>query len=559
MSLTETKNAVAAGDFSEWQKGFAPISRRSALRRTRFFAFVPLGKVLAIAVVAMTWERAAAQDADPSSSVATAGGVASDGHQALVKDTPEKLLAAIQLPALWQHLSDFQTIADQHPDPAGHGNRDTGTAGYRASVDYVVYLMKQAGYKVTIQTYTYGMTQVIRTPQLSLGGRNYSVEQDWMVARLSGGGTVTAPVRPVTGSGSGCSAEEFTTFPPGDIALLQRGACAYDAQVANAEQAGASAVILFDPQSEPEARGKPDRAIEGSRMRLPRLNRQAKIPVVAVASPALATDLLGRIAAGEAPVARLEIRTQRRTGVDYNVIADSPYGDPDRVVVVEAHLDSIFGPGILDNASGSTTILEIALQMSRTPTRNQLRYIWFGGEEIGLLGSAYYTTHLTQSELARIAFDIDVDVTATPNYDYLVADPKFAFNVKRFPPNVVPESKPGNQLFTDYFSSRGVPSRSAPFGNDGTDSNSFSLIGIPNTGILTRQDCCKGPQEVALWGGFLGNYEGNIPSFDGGCVDRPNLYCDNLSNNDPAVLELASKATAYVTLQLANHPFAAAK
>ena len=529
------------------------------MRRTRFFTFVPLGKVLAIAVVAMTWERAAAQDAAPSSSVATAGGVASDGRQALVKDTPEKLLAAIQLSALWQHLSDFQTIADQHPDPAGHGNRDTGTAGYRASVDYVANLMKQAGYKVTIQSYTYNVPEIIEVPQLSVGDRSYLVEQDWVVARLSGGGAVTAPVRPVTGSGSGCSAEEFATFPLGDIALLQRGACAYDAQVANAEQAGASAVILYDPRSRPEARGKPDRAIEGSAMQRPRLNRQTKIPVVAVASPALANDLLGRTAASEAPVAHLEIHTQRRTGVDYNVIADSPYGDPDHVVVVDAHLDSIFGPGILDNASGSSTILEIALQMSRTPTRNQLRYIWFGGEEIDLLGSAYYTTHLTQAGRARIAFDIDVDVTATPNYDYLVADPRFAFNVKRFPPNVVPESEPGNQSFADYFASRSVPSRAAPFGNDGTDSNSFSLIGIPNTGILTQQDCCKGPEEVALWGGFLGNYEGKIPSFDGGCVDRPNHYCDDLSNNDPAVLELVSKATAYVTFQLANHPFAVAK
>ncbi len=529
------------------------------MKRARFFSCVVLGQVLAIAVVAMAGENAASQVAIPPGLVATNGEPAPNDRQAPVQDTPEKLLAAIQLPALWQHLSDFQTIADQHPDQNGHGNRDTGTAGYRASVDYVANLMTQAGYKVTIQSYTYSTPQIIAVPQFSLVGRNYSVEQDWVVARLSGGGAISAKVRPVTGSGTGCSAEEFATFPSGAIALLKRGACAYDTQVANAEQAGASAVILFDPQSEPEARGKPDRGIEGSRMQLPRLYRQANIAVVAIASPALATDLLGRIAGGEAPAAHLEIRTEIKSGADYNVIADSSSGDPDHVVVVEAHLDSIFGAGMLDNASGSTTILEIALRMASTPTLNQLRYIWFGGEEIGLLGSAYYTTHLTQAERDRIAFDIDADVTATPNFDYEVADPKFAFNVNRFPPNVVPESKPGNQLFEDYFSSRGVPSRSAPFGNDGTDSNSFSLIGIPNTGILTRQDCCKGPQEVALWGGFLGNYEGNIPSFDGGCVDRPNLYCDSLSNNDPAVLELASKATAYVTFQLANHPFAAAK
>jgi hypothetical protein len=273
----------------------------------------------------------------------------------------------------------------------------------------------------------------------------------------------------------------------------------------------------------------------------------------------MAADLLGRFAAGESPVVHLDIRLQAKSGVDYNVIADSPYGDPNHVVVVDAHLDSIFGPGMLDNASGSATILEIALQMSGTPTLNKLRYIWFGGEEIGLLGSAYYTSHLTSEERSLIAFDIDADVTATPNFDYEIADPRFGYNVNQFPPNVVPDSQIGNQFFADYFSSVGVPSQSAPFGNTGTDSNSFALIGIPDTGILTRQDCCKGPDEVALWGGYLGNYEGNIPSYDGGCVDRPNLWCDDLSNNDPAVLTLASRATAYVTFQLANYTFGAGK
>src|SRR5256714_4063739 len=527
------------------------------MKRARFFNCVV--SVLAIAVVTMTGENAVSQVANPPGSVGMNGKVAPNDLRAPVRETPEKLVAAIQSGALLQHLTDFQTIADRHPDAQGHGNRDTGTPGYKASVNYVANLMRRAGYTVTIQTYSFRTPQVVGVPTLILAGRDYPVEKDWVTARLSSGANATARVRPVTGSRTGCSAEEFANFRRGDIAMLQRGECAYDAQVANAEHAGASAIILYDPQSQPRARGQEDRAIEGSRMQRPRLHRQAKIPVVAVTSPAMAADLLGRIAAGESPTAHLKIRTQIQSGADYNVIADSPYGDPNHVVVVDAHLDSIFGPGMLDNASGSTTILEIALQMAGTPTLNQLRYIWFGGEELGLLGSAYYTTHLTQAERDVIAFDIDADVTATPNFDYEVADPRFAYNVNQFPPNVVPDSQVGNQFYADYFTSVGVPSQSAPFGNTGTDSNSFALIGIPDTGILTRQDCCKGSAEVALWGGYLGNYEGNIPSFDGGCVDRPNLWCDDLSNNDPAVLSVASKATAYVTFQLANYAFAPGK
>ena len=147
-------------------------------------------------------------------------------------------------------------------------------------------------------------------------------------------------------------------------------------------------------------------------------------------------------------------------------------------------------------------------------------------------------------------FDIDVDVTATPNFAIDIADPARAGNVDKFPPNVVPQSGVGNQAFAAYFNSLGVLTRDG--NNDGTDSNAFSLVGVPNSGIYTQQDCCKSESEVDLWGGFRGNYEGDIPSFNGGCVDRPRRWCDNLSNNDPLVLTMASRATAYVVLTLAN-------
>jgi len=352
--------------------------------------------------------------------------------QTRVNNTPERLLECIQQPSLWSHLTQFQKISDAHPGQDGHGNRDTGTAGYKASVDYVAKLMRQAGYHVTIQTYQINASEITGVPKLSMPDRSDALTRNWFVAQRPG-----------------------------------------------------------------------------------------------------------------------------QSVADYNLIAESPFGDANHTVVVEAHLDSIFGAGMLDNASGSTTILEIALNMAKTPTHNRLRYIWFGGEEIGLFGSAYYTTHLSSAERKKIAFDIDMDVTATPNFDMWIADPAFALNVNDFPKNVVPQSKIGNQFFKNFFTSIGVVSQSSTFGNSGTDSNSFSLIGIPNSGILTRQDCCKGQSEVAIWGGFLGNYEGTIPGSDGGCVDRPNLWCDNLSNNDPFVFGLASKASAFVTLKLANHLFKA--
>ena len=78
---------------------------------------------------------------------------------------------------------------------------------------------------------------------------------------------------------------------------------------------------------------------------------------------------------------------------EYNVIADSPRGDKDRTIVVGAHLDSVDeGPGINDNGSGSSGILEIAEQIAKLGDRprNRLRFAFWGAEEAGLVGSTAY-------------------------------------------------------------------------------------------------------------------------------------------------------------------------
>jgi Zn-dependent M28 family amino/carboxypeptidase len=47
----------------------------------------------------------------------------------------------------------------------------------------------------------------------------------------------------------------------------------------------------------------------------------------------------------------------------------------------------------------------------------------FGGEELGLLGSQFYVDNLSKPELNKIGYDLDADVTATPNYLIGVLDP----------------------------------------------------------------------------------------------------------------------------------------
>jgi hypothetical protein len=464
--------------------------------------------------------------------------------------TATLLGACIQTPWIYRHLARFQSIADANKDKQGHGNRDAGTPGYFQSVAYAAERLTQAGYAVTIQPYQFSYNNAAGAQTLRSGATAWRHGQDWFAAIGTAGGHVQAQLAALGANAAlpGCNAADFATFPAGSIALLPEGVCTPAVKIANAVQANASGLIIYRTQ---QAENAPAPALP----RPARLGMDAPIPVAAYASAAIGENLRAQILAGHAPHVTLAISTHKITVHDANLIADAPTGDSSHTVVIDAHLDSIFGPGILDNASGSATILEIALKLAHTPTRNHLRFIFFGGEELGLHGSAYYTKNLSPAGRAAIAFDLDADVTASPNFDILIADPGHAPNVKKFPPNVVPQSQIGNTIFANTFTAAGITSRIASFGNDGTDSNDFSLIGIPNSGVLTQQDCCKQTAEVKLWGGFLGNYEGQIPGHNGGCVDFPHRWCDTIANIDSFVLEFVTRATALTTLQLANQDF----
>ncbi len=84
-------------------------------------------------------------------------------------------------------------------------------------------------------------------------------------------------------------------------------------------------------------------------------------------------------------------------GAGPNMIADWPGGDPSQVVMMGAHLDSVSaGPGINDNGSGSSMLLELALTLAaQNPTMaKHVRFGWWTDEEQGLLGSKFYVNSL---------------------------------------------------------------------------------------------------------------------------------------------------------------------
>jgi peptidase M28-like protein/PA domain-containing protein len=501
--------------------------------------------------------------AAPSASAITSDKpITSAQCDAQVNDTPSKLLPCIQTADLWNHMKKFQAIADANPSPAdGMPSRNSGEPGYKASADYVAQLMTKAGYNVTIQQYKFTYYAYTARPTLSEFSptpHDYVLADEWNPGQSTGTATKAAlqpaggiiiPPTPTSSSSSGCTMADFSGFVAGRMALIQRGGCNFGVKVLNAKAAGATGVIIFNE-------GNPGRTgvLAGS---LVDAAGNPIIPTIPVAFTSfdIGSNLLNQYQPGTAPVMNLSIQAIVDPNADdYNVIAESKGGDPNHVVVVDAHLDAIYGAGMLDNASGSATILDIALKMKNVNPLNKLRFIWFGGEELGLLGSSYYINNLSSNELSHIGYDLDADVTATPNYIIGVLDPAapdfFGGTVSNtFPNRVYKASTISRDQAVAYFDSVGLNHEF--LSPTGTDAFSFNAVGIPAGGLLTGQDCCKSQHEVDLFGGSLGNYEGNIPSFDGGCVDNPFRWCDNLSNNDPTVLTFMSKAFATMVVQMA--------
>jgi peptidase M28-like protein/PA domain-containing protein len=478
---------------------------------------------------------------------------------AQVNDTAATLLPCITKTDLYNHMQAFEKIAQNNLGPDGHPSRNSGEPGYRASVDYVANLMQKAGYNVTIQPYTipyYAYKSIPTLSETSPTARTFVLNSDWTPGQSTG--KTTSPIQPAGGivippsttsnSSSGCTSADFGGFLAGHIALIQRGTCNFGVKIQNAVAAGASGVLIFNE-------GQPGRT-DTMGISIQDANGNSFIPTIPVAFTTftLGQDLYNAYQAHQAPVLSFNIDAiVDPNRPDWNVIAESKGGDQNHVVVVDAHLDAIYGEGMLDNASGSATILDIAQQMKNVTPVNKLRFIWFGGEEIGLLGSQYYVNNLSSSALSHIGYDLDADVTATPNYTIGVLDPAapdlFTNTVSStFPNRVYKASTIARDAGIDYFNS--INKNHELFSPVGTDAITFNNVGIPASGVLTGQDCCKTQAEVDLFGGHTGPFEG-LGFSPAGCVDNPFLWCDNLFNNDFDVMTFMSKGFANMVLAMA--------
>lgn len=463
-------------------------------------------------------------------------------HSQSNNNNSDKLRAAVTVDGILEHEEAFQAFTD-----ANGGNRLAGAPGYELSAEYVYERAAAAGYDVEYQEFEYDLGALAdwQAPILDVVGGASLVPG---IAGAAPGGDfgsmfkfspygvdTTAPLWAIdlafddpTTTTSGCEASDFDGVPAGSIVVVQRGNCSLIGKILNAQASGAAGMAFIS--APPGEDGTVWFNFEG-----------IDIPTAAITFDA-AVALTGGVENGDTgTTARFRIDWRPGTYTTRNVIAQTPNGDPDNVVVVGAHLDSVgVGGGIQENGSGSATILEIAEAMAKVKPRNQVRFIWFSAEESGLLGSEAYVAGLSEDERDQIAAMLNFDMIASPNFVRFVYDGDLSDSAP--PPSGAPEgSAQIEELFLDYFSGQGLATEPTEFSGR-SDYGPFIEVGIPAGGLFTGAEGIKTPAQATVFGGIAGE------QYDQ-CY---HLGCDDIDDLNLEALDQMSDAAAHATISLAQ-------
>ncbi len=98
------------------------------------------------------------------------------------------------------------------------------------------------------------------------------------------------------------------------------------------------------------------------------------------------------------------------TGMSNNIIVTKKgtvY--PNTFLIIDAHYDTIKGPGTNDNGTGTILVLELARLLKDIETEYSIKFIHFSGEEDGLIGSKYYVNNIVIPQNTDIRLVLNID------------------------------------------------------------------------------------------------------------------------------------------------------
>ncbi|MFS0575968.1 M28 family peptidase [Sporosarcina sp. 179-K 3D1 HS] len=315
------------------------------------------------------------------------------------------------LPSQAQQALDNKIIkkinSDNIYDDIAHLSSEPRIAGTEAeweAVQYIESKFSSYGYQTEIQPFTFESYQE-PTISVRIGDKP-----------LASSSLTYTPNGEATGelvyAGLATEADLADVDVSGKIALVKRGDISFADKVLNAAQAGATAVIIYNnvPGSLAGTLGAPNDDF---------------VPAVSITQEE-GEKLVSTLAEGQAISATVNITgggISQQTS--HNVIAvkepTQKNKATDQIVVVGAHHDSVPGsPGANDDASGVATSLELARVLANMPTDTEIRFVTFGAEELGLLGSYAYVDSLSQDERDRIVGMFQMDMVGSRDAGELV-------------------------------------------------------------------------------------------------------------------------------------------
>ncbi|KAG0303727.1 Leucyl aminopeptidase yscIV [Dissophora globulifera] len=445
----------------------------------------------------------------------------------------EKLLT----PSIFSHLEELHSIA------LNFNNSRSVTNGYLASADYVQkQLWEKAGdyCDVSTQEFKVPVWSELAVPELSSvgigsisnGPIHYQNKVDFQNFRY-GGPSATLKKQEIRGvANHGCAAKDHKKVG-GKIAVIEEGGpCELWEAAYLAEKAGATAVLFYNNPKR--------KTLLFSRIRITAWKNGD--PLISIPVLSIANSFGNTLLQNEETVL-LNLKTVNSQTIEstINVLCTTKDGDEDDTIVVGAHLDSVpEGPGMVDNGSGSSALLEIALVMAKAnyKLKNKIVFGWWGAEEIGLLGSRHYVRELVKGEEKKkkqIAMNMNFDMLASPNYVPYVHDGKTA------PKDLVEPSSKIDHLLVEYFDFEEEKYEYTDMVG-GSDFLPFLLEGIPSGGLLTGAGELKTMKQRTLFGGFAN------AALDP-CYHQS---CDTLENVSKEALRLMSQAALYAITKLAK-------
>ncbi|MDQ0416429.1 aminopeptidase YwaD [Croceifilum oryzae] len=283
-------------------------------------------------------------------------------------------------------------------DIAWMANKDdarmAGTPGEHQAAQVIAQRFKKLGFEVELQRFpltrfeSHGATLTISQPE------NKSFE----TAPLT-----YSPRTPAQGlsadlvyAGLGAESDFASVNVKGKIALIKRGNLTFYDQTQNAAKAGAVGVVIFN-----NTKGK----LGGS------LEQQTSIPAIGLAHKdgVLLTRLLGK---GKKVTTTMKADTEVINTYSQNVVGTfkAKNAKKAKTLVVGAHYDGVDSAAANDNASGTATMLEVARLASQKKLDMNVKFIAFGAEEPGMVGSEFYAKSLKPEEVANISGMVNIDM-----------------------------------------------------------------------------------------------------------------------------------------------------